>query len=222
MSKEQIEKRIEELELIIEQNQMSLENMEIDYEDFEDEYCEMIDESTPEIKIGNLSWNPSYVLREVDPIAYRTGMMEYVDSNIDIQDTKEYKELEDEIQELQNELEELEDELEYEDEEDEEDENDNENLSGFNKYKVGKHKTKVFEEEDYTIIKYHQTEVVKFNNNKIILNSGGYKTLTTKVRMNQASAEYNLGFEVFQKKNKWYINYKGKEIEFKDNIILKR
>lgn len=54
--------------------------------------------------------------------------------------------------------------------------------------KIGSHKTKVFtDDEGYTNVVYHETAVVKFNAEKIILNSGGWRTNTTKLRMNQAS-----------------------------------
>ena len=74
---------------------------------------------------------------------------------------------------------------------------------------------------DGTSVTYHETEVVNFDENKIVLDSGGWKTVTTKRRMNQISSQYNLGYSVVQKKNKWFVNYKGKTIPFKDKMILK-
>ena len=38
---------------------------------------------------------------------------------------------------------------------------------------IGSHKTSVFTEDGITRIVYHNTAVVKFNNDKIILNSNG-------------------------------------------------
>ena len=40
----------------------------------------------------------------------------------------------------------------------------------------------------------------------ITLNSGGYRTATTKRRMNEVSEEYDLGFKVYQKNVDWYID----------------
>jgi hypothetical protein len=74
---------------------------------------------------------------------------------------------------------------------------------------IGTHKTSVFTENGYTCVVYHSTAVVKFNDREIILNTGGYQTATTKMRMNQASNQFDLGFRVFQKKHQWYIEYKG-------------
>lgn len=72
-------------------------------------------------------------------------------------------------------------------------------------------------------VTYHQTEVVKLTPFEIHLNTGGWFTVTTKTRMNQASNQYSLGYHVYQQKGKWYVSYKGKSYEFKNgSITLKR
>ena len=43
----------------------------------EELYDEMLDDCNPMVKIGNLEYSPSRVLKEVDPIAYRCGMNDY-------------------------------------------------------------------------------------------------------------------------------------------------
>ena len=83
-----------------------------------------------------------------------------------------------------------------------------------NPNKIGRTATQVFNEDHpvlgkVTIVVYHNTPVVKFNGDKIILDSGGYKTLTTKTRMNQAANQFGLGFFVFQKGYDWYVDYQG-------------
>ena len=77
--------------------------------------------------------------------------------------------------------------------------------------KIGTHTTKVV---------YHKTAVVSFNNHTILLKTGGYKTRTTKLRMNQASQVFNLGFEVFQKDFIWYVKFNGVTKEFEDNTMV--
>ena len=42
-------------------------------------YDEMLDETNPVVVIGGLTYLPSQVLREVDPIAYRVGFADYLD-----------------------------------------------------------------------------------------------------------------------------------------------
>jgi predicted nucleic acid-binding Zn-ribbon protein len=102
----------------------SIENFEIDPDSCEEQYCEMLDEQG-DIEIGNITLTPSDVLRKMDPIAYRTGLSDYVDV-LDIDNDPSYNELKEElsdleddkerseelIEELQEELEKLEEELE--------------------------------------------------------------------------------------------------------------
>ena len=56
-----------------------------------------------------------------------------------------------------------------------------------------------------TIVRYHDTDVVTFDDRWITLDHGGYITPTTKRRMNEASAEFGLGFSVYQKNFKWIV-----------------
>jgi len=70
--------------------------------------------------------------------------------------------------------------------------------------------TKVFEDNGDTVVTYHGTEVVRFNQLLVFLNTGGWKTATTKLRMNQASNQFDLGFQVFQSKHEWYVQIKGR------------
>ncbi len=50
--------------------------------ELQDMHDEMLDECCDEIKIGNLAYSPSEVLKSVDPIAYRMSVDEYVDGLI--------------------------------------------------------------------------------------------------------------------------------------------
>lgn len=88
--------------------------------------------------------------------------------------------------------------------------------------RVGRHATTVSTDDNYTRIVYHGTTVVKFNASKIILDSGGWTTQTTKTRMNQASSQYNLGFHVYQKDYEWFVEYKGQTLDFTDGMVLDR
>ena len=84
---------------------------------------------------------------------------------------------------------------------------------------LGKHKTTITKElgignEDYMVVMYWNTDIVKFNNERIILNTGGWSTATTKRRMNQTSEQFNLGYQVYQKNYNWFVEYQGKTIPF--------
>jgi len=102
---------------------------------------------------------------------------------------------------------------------------------------VGKHRTTVSDNRgnggDLTVT-YHSTKVVTVRSGvgyladhwRIILDSGGYRTATTKSRMNQAANEYDLGFSVYQRGGKWFYNCNPvdrrhwRRIPFEDGIVI--
>ena len=70
-----------------------------------------------------------------------------------------------------------------------------------------------YSDRDYIAVRFHWTEVVRyFPNGDVQLNSGGYRTATTKARMNEFSPA-----TVYQKDFQWYVN--GGE-EFRDNMVI--
>ena len=70
---------------------------------------------------------------------------------------------------------------------------------------------------------YHNTRVVFVSGKYITLNTGGWPTVTTKLRMNQAANQYDLGYQVYQKNYDWFVEFKGETIPFNgDTIELKR
>jgi len=80
-----------------------LKYFEIDPEDYEEQYRESLNEFG-EVQIGNMSFEPARVVEELDPIAYRCGLNDYVDG-LDVEDDPKYQELIEELEELKNELE---------------------------------------------------------------------------------------------------------------------
>lgn len=54
----------------------------LDETDLHTRYDEMLDEVYPVATIGGMSYAPSYALGLVDPIAYRTGFNDWLDSEI--------------------------------------------------------------------------------------------------------------------------------------------
>lgn len=75
-------------------------------------------------------------------------------------------------------------------------------------------------ENGLTEIVYHSTCVVAFNHEKIILNHAGYRTPTTKVRMTQASNQFDLGYQVYQKGGQWFVDFEGMTYDFDENKPL--
>lgn len=108
---EDIESKLSALRLQVSDLESQQEQIELDPDDYEDQFDEFLDESTPEIEIGCLTYSPSHVLKKVDPIAYRCGLNDFVDS-LDVEDSDEYKELQEEIDQLQSDIEDLESEIE--------------------------------------------------------------------------------------------------------------
>lgn len=88
---------------------------------------------------------------------------------------------------------------------------------------VGSHKTAVYQNDNgMTAVRYHATEVVQFDADKIILKSGGWETVTTKLRMNQASHQFGLGYGVYQRNFSWFVDYNNETLPFEDGMVLER
>ena len=68
----------------------------------------------------------------------------------------------------------------------------------------------------HVIVTYVSTQIVRVNrDDTITLNTGGYKTVTTKRKMNQAADQFCLGYSVQQRDHKWYVTKpSGDEVRF--------
>ena len=85
--------------------------------------------------------------------------------------------------------------------------------------------TKVHNDDEYLIVTLHKTNVFVIDKKAgtIALSSGGWETVTTKQRINQASEQYHCGFRVYQKNFVWYVSLKnGDTVPFKDGMKLER
>ena len=67
---------------------------------------------------------------------------------------------------------------------------------------------------------YHNTSVAEVSGNNVRLDTGGYRTRTTKVRMNQFANQFCSGaFYVYQKDFEWFVKVEGKNpILFVGNV----
>ena len=84
-------------------------------------------------------------------------------------------------------------------------------LAQTRKRKLGNNTYLVIRDDDGYGIRLHDTEVVIHYKDRIVLDSGGYKTLTTKARMNEYTP-----FNVIQKQKVWYVD----GTPFEDGITL--
>jgi hypothetical protein len=85
--------------------------------------------------------------------------------------------------------------------------------------KLSTYKTRVLDFGDGMLsVQYHDTMIVKTYPERgrgvVELNTGGYDTVTTKRKMNQASHQFGLGFSVHQNRYRWYVTTKAGEYEF--------
>ena len=113
---EQVKQEITNLENEISslKDEISLKEQEIDnfeYECSDDEYDNFLDQIYPEIKIGSLTFYPSQVIKECDPVAYRCAKSDY-ESDYDLDECEEYADLKADLESLQDDLESLESDLE--------------------------------------------------------------------------------------------------------------
>lgn len=54
--------------------------LEVISEHYEEGFDVVLDEEHPEIEIAGIKFNTSYILKTLDPIAYRTAFNDYIDS----------------------------------------------------------------------------------------------------------------------------------------------
>lgn len=87
--------------------------------------------------------------------------------------------------------------------------------------RISKGHTKIeYNEGRLAKVQYYATDIVTLAGRRIILNSGGWRTVTTKERMNQTANVFGLGFYVFQKDYAWFVTHNNKTVPFKDGIAL--
>jgi hypothetical protein len=68
---------------------------------------------------------------------------------------------------------------------------------------------------------YHSTVVCEaLPDNKTRLNSGGWRTATTKKRMNQYAEMMGHEWRVYQKDYEWRVDYNGTNLKFHDRMVI--
>lgn len=65
--------------------------------------------------------------------------------------------------------------------------------------------TTIAAEEGRTRVTYHSTVVVEFDRETIILRTGGWDTVTTRRKMNQAANQFGLDYGVFREGGESYV-----------------
>lgn len=71
-----------------------------------------------------------------------------------------------------------------------------------------------------TLITYHSTVIVEFDPDCVILRTGGYATVTTKRKMNQAARQFDLPYSVIQRDFDWFVVTATGEYPFNDREFV--
>lgn len=66
--------------------------------------------------------------------------------------------------------------------------------------------TSIRADREGTHVRYHNTDVVSFDTFSVTLRTGGWSTASTKLRMNQASNQFGLGYRVYAKEHRWFVD----------------
>ena len=110
MKIQQIEAKISELSQQAKALQDQIDNFELDPDDYAERYDDMLDECHGDF----MGMNASYILKKMDPVAYRCGLLDYLDGldqDEEKMDNDECLELFNRLEEIESEIEELEEEL---------------------------------------------------------------------------------------------------------------
>jgi hypothetical protein len=89
--------------------------------------------------------------------------------------------------------------------------------------RIGKRNTTITRGTDGSVsVRYHSTDVVMVTARGVVtLNTGGWRTVTTKTRMNQAANQFGLGFMVSQKDRVWTVRVLGRDGDWSKARVVK-
>ena len=76
--------------------------------------------------------------------------------------------------------------------------------------------------DGWTLVTLHNTVVVEFDAERIILRTGGWDTVTTRARMNQASNQFGLGYKVVREEGATYVHNRIAKIKLGDSVTIDR
>lgn len=86
---------------------------------------------------------------------------------------------------------------------------------------IGRHATTIGRDDSgRVVVTYHTTPVVTVDGHNVTLRSGGWRTATTKSRMNQTANQLGLRFNVYQKDWDWFVSTPDGVIPFTDGMTF--
>jgi hypothetical protein len=86
------------------------------------------------------------------------------------------------------------------------------------------YKTEIGADEGVNFVRYHSTRIVEWNADTITLRTGGWDTVTTRRKMNQASHQFLGGsYSVFRRKGESYVTAPdGQTFPLEDRMTFSR
>jgi len=80
--------------------------------------------------------------------------------------------------------------------------------------------------DNVSYVRYHATDIVICNGSQLILNTNGFKTVTTKKHINASLQGYNISKFIVQKGGVWYLDdhvfYDGMVLDMQGNVLDER
>lgn len=82
--------------------------------------------------------------------------------------------------------------------------------------------TTVKPENGWIVVRLYATDVIKINlaGRRAVLNSGGYRTETTKRRITQAMNQYGIPATIWQQAREWFVKTPSGTFPFKDGMEI--
>lgn len=89
--------------------------------------------------------------------------------------------------------------------------------------RLSEYRTTWAEDAQGGCVTYVRTRIVTWDRDTVTLRSGGWDTVTTRRKMNQASRQFALGYSVYQKAFETFVTLPdGRTVDFVDGMSFAR
>jgi hypothetical protein len=82
--------------------------------------------------------------------------------------------------------------------------------------------TRVYRDSDGIDVYFHGTRIVRIRPDKIFLQTGGWRTVTTKRRMNQTFERFGINAYIYQENFEWFCVFENETFKFEDFLTITR
>jgi hypothetical protein len=89
--------------------------------------------------------------------------------------------------------------------------------------KLSTYCTTIAQAGDLIVVTYRKTQIVAFDRRYISLRTGGWDSVTTRRKMNQAANQFGLGYSVYRDKGESYVRTPaGAVVPLTDELVFVR